>query len=305
MLRRSLMGAVPFLIAAAGPGTAQQDSAPPLKVAASFSILADLAARVGGDAVLVRSLVPAGTDAHGFQPTPGIARAVAESDVVVLQGLGFDAWLPRLIRSSGFKGRQVVASAGIATRKAADHGHGHGHSHGEADPHLWQDATKAAAMVGNLVRGFAAFRPAEAAGFERRGQALQAELTALDADIAAQFAAIPRERRRVVTTHDAFAYFGARYGIDFMAAQGVSAEAEPSARQIAGLIDQIRKQRITAVFLEGQGSQRAMQRLADEAGVRIGGTVFADSLAPAGEGPGSLAELLRHNAGAFARALAS
>jgi len=295
--RRSLVFGAVAALGLARPSVGQA----PLRVAASFSILADLVAGIGGREVAVQSLIPPGVEAHGFQPSPSVARQVAAAELVAIHGLGFDPWLPRLVRSSGFKGPRVVASTNIATLRAERDPDGH--SHGEADPHLWQDPDKTRAILRTLLDALVAVRPQAAESFRANAAAFDAELIALGAEIEAAFEAIPRTARRIVTTHDAFAYYGARFGIDFIGAQGVSAETEPSARQIARLLDQIRKLGITAVFLEGPGSERAMRRLADEAGVRIGGRVHADALMAPGQGPSTYVEMMRHNTAAFVQAL--
>lgn len=294
--RNILLGTAALALAAPGAGASEA-----LAVVASFSILADFVREVGGARIRLDTLVGPGQDAHEFQPAPGDARRIAAARVVVLNGLGFEGWLPRLIRASGFRGAQVVASEGIATRRATDE---HGHAHGHADPHVWQDPKRAQAMVRRIAAGLAAADPAGKAGYEANAARYLERLEALHAWVEAQFADIPRARRRIVTSHDAFAYYGERYGIDFLAAQGISTRGEPSARHIARLVQQIRRERITAIFIEGMANPRVLEQVAGESGARIGGTLYSDALSgPDGPAP-TYEAMIRHNTNRIAEALA-
>jgi len=282
-----------------------------MPVVARFSILADITREVGGPSVAVSSLAPVGTDLHHFQPRPSDARGVGQARVFVINGLGLEGWAERLAGSAGFKGKGVVASKGVkalaAARGHAHHGHGHhGHSHGkgvEADPHCWQDVANARLYAANVRDGLIAADPAGAAGYAQRTDAYLKRLDALDAEIKALLAPIPRAQRRVVTTHDAFGYYADAYDVDFLAAHGVSSDAEPSARAFAALIGQIRSEGIKALFLEHGMSPRLMEQLTRETGVRIGGTLYADTLSPAGGPAATYIEMMRFNTRAIAKAL--
>lgn len=278
----------------------------PRPAVASFSILGDMLREVGGPFLAIDTIVGPEADAHGFQPAPSDAQKLARARFVVINGLGFEGWMPRLIRASGFKGTQITASRGIATIKPAHgHGHSHGHSHGdEADPHVWQDPRRAQQMVRTIAEGLATADREAAETYRANAARYVAELQALDTWVAEQFATIPRARRRVVTSHDAFGYFGARYGIDFLSPQGLSTRSEPSAQGIARLVQQIRRDRITALFIETGANPRVLEQVAAESGVRIGGKLFADALsAPGGPAPSYVA-MIRHNMRAIAEALA-
>ncbi|MGE0153870.1 MAG: metal ABC transporter substrate-binding protein [Reyranellaceae bacterium] len=294
------------------PGALQAQPKP--KVVASFSILADMAREIGGERVEVQSLVGPDGDAHVFQPSPNDARAVAQAAVLIVNGLGFEGWLDRLQRSAGFKGRLVVASTGIAplTMEEDDHGHGHshGHSHGGttstrkkakaatpvSDPHAWQDLANGRAYVDNIARGLAEADPAGAAFYAQRAAAYQQRLAALDARLRRDFAAIAREKRRVITSHDAFAYFGKAYGVEFIPAIASSGDAEPSARQIAALIAQIRKENVKALFVENMSSPRLIEQIGRDAGASLGGTLYSDALSPPGGPADSYVKMFEHNA---------
>ncbi len=301
--RRLLLAACGAACAAA----AHAQPAAPLRVVASFSILADMAREVGGPDVDVHALVGPDADAHVFQPTPADTRRVAAAELVVVNGLGFEGWIDRLVRASGYRGPVLVASAGITPRKAGAahiHGHGHGHAHGD-DPHAWQDLRLAQQYVANLRDGFARARPAQAAAFAQRAEAYTARLQALDVQVRARMDAIPRTQRRVLTSHDAFGYFGAAYGVDLVAPQGVDTDAEASAATVARLITQIRQRQVRAVFMENISNPRLVERIAREAGVTVGGRLYSDALSgPDGSAPTYL-RLMAHNAHAIAAALES
>ena len=228
----SRRGALCLLIA--GPWAALAAEAPRrIKVVASFSILADLARNVGGDAVEVSALVGANADAHVFEPRPADARRLAEADLVLTNGLGFEGWMDRLVRASGYRGTVVVASQGIAPRRA-----GRGF-----DPHAWQDLKNTMRYVRNLRDALVRLQPAQAGLFEANAAAYLERLAMLDAEVRRTLADIPPERRRVITSHEAFGYFADAYGLTFLSAQGSNTDAEASAADVARLIDQIRRQR--------------------------------------------------------------
>ncbi len=301
------------LALAAGPAAAQQpqpqpSGRSPLPVVASISILADMAREIGGDRVAVASLVGPGGDAHVYQPTPSDARAVAGAALVIVNGLGLEGWLPRLIEASGFKGRVATATQGIVPLDAEDDAHGgHGHRHGggqaAADPHAWQDAANGAVYARNIAAALAEAAPADADVFRERGDAYAARLAALDSDLRREFSAIPREKRRVITSHDAFRYFGRAYGIAFLAPVGVSTDSEPSAGAVAALIRQMRREKIRALFVETISNPRLVEQLAREAGAVAGPPLYSDSLAPPGQEASTYAGMLRYNARALAEGM--
>ncbi|MFT3759598.1 MAG: zinc ABC transporter substrate-binding protein [Thauera sp.] len=275
--------------------------AEPLEVSASFSILGDMVRQVGGDRVRVRTLVGANEDAHAFQPRPSDARQIGSSALVVVNGLGFDDWMARLARSGGYKGTIVVASEGVNTIEMAEdehdhdhHGHDHDHGHG-ADPHAWQDLGNAQRYVANIAAALAAADPAHADSYRTNAERYQGELKVLDAEIRAAFAALPAERRKVVTSHDAFAYFGKAYGIRFLAPVGVSNNAEPTARGVARLITQLKAEKIPAVFIENIADARLIERIRAESGTRIGGTLYSDALSAAGGPAPDYLSMMRSN----------
>lgn len=253
--------------------------AQPIEVTTSFSILGDLVHQVGGDKVKVRTLVGADEDAHAFQPRPSDAREIGAAALVVVNGLGFDDWMARLARSGGYKGEVVIASKGVKTLEMADDGHGHGHKHGHAaDPHAWQDLGNARQYVANIAAALSAADPANADTYRANAERYAGQLKTLDAKIRAAFSSLPSERRKVVSSHDAFAYFGKAYGIRFLSPVGVSNNAEPTAKGVARLIQQLKTEKIPAVFIENVADARLIERIRSESGTRVGGTLYSDAL---------------------------
>jgi zinc/manganese transport system substrate-binding protein len=288
------------MLATGRPALAQDAAARPLNVVATFSILADFVASVGGDRVTVTALAGPDSDTHVYTPTPADAKRIADARLVVLNGLGLEGWLPRLIKSSGSKAASVVASKGITVLKADD-----GHGHGEADPHAWQSVANVKIYVANIRDALAAADPAGAEAYRANAVRYLDRLDALEREVREAVAAIPAQRRRVISTHSAFGYFAAAYGIAFIAPQGVSTDSEPSARDVAAIIAQIKKEKIPAVFLENVSDPRLMRRIAAETGAAIGGTLYSDSLT--GEkGPApTYIDMVRHNIKTLTRALSS
>jgi zinc/manganese transport system substrate-binding protein len=284
----------------AAPASAQeQPKQDRLNVVATFSILADFVKNVGGDRVDVKALVGPNGDAHVYQPTPSDAKTLGDARLVLVNGLGFEGWMGRLVKASGTKAAMVTATKGVKPRKMEEDGHA------EADPHAWQSVPNAKIYVANIRDALVAADPAGKSAYEANAAAYLAKLDALDAEVKAAVAAIPADRRKIITTHDAFGYFGAAYGVAFIAPQGVSTESEVSARDVAKIITQIRKQKIPAVFLENVTDERLLRRIADESGARVGGTLYSDALTD-GQGPApTYLDMMRHNVKQLAAALTS
>ncbi len=277
------------LVAFATPLCAQDR----LNVVASFSIPGDFVRNVGGDRVEVTTLVGPNADVHVYTPAPVDAKTIADAKLVVVNGLGLEGWLPRLVQSAGGKAAIIVASNGITPLKLGS----------QADPHAWQSVANAKIYVANIRDALAAADPADAAVFRANAEHYLAELDALDAEVRAAVAKIPPERRKVISTHNAFGYFAQAYGIAFIAPVGVSTETEPSARDIAQIIGQIKQAKIPAVFLENMSDDRLIGRIAAESGATVGGTLFSDALTgEKGDAPTYIA-MVRHNINALTSAL--
>jgi zinc/manganese transport system substrate-binding protein len=278
-----------------------------IKAVATFSILADLVRNVGGERVDVVSLVPANGDAHVYAPTPADAKKLADARIVFANGLGFEGWIARLVKSSASKADVVVATKGIKPLKAAGghgHAHGHGHSHG-SDPHAWQSVANAKIYVANIRDALVAKDPAGRSVYEANAAAYLAELDRLDAEVREAVGRIPTERRRVITTHGAFGYFAAAYGVEFIAPQGVSTDSEASAKDIARIIVQVKKQKIPAVFLENVSDPRLLKRISEESGAKLGGTLFSDALTGEKGAAPTYIDMIRHNIKTLGAALMS
>jgi zinc/manganese transport system substrate-binding protein len=286
------------------PASAQQE-ATKLKVVTTFSILGDFAREVGGDRVDVTTLVGPNGDIHVYTPTPADAEAIKNARLVIVNGLGLEGWLPRLVKSSGSNATIVVATHGTVPRKvAASEILSRDRGAGSVDPHAWQSVPNAETYVANIRDAMVAADPANAVAYTANASAYQARLEALDGEVRRALAPIPSNRRMVISTHDAFGYFAAAYGITFVAPEGVSTETEPSAQDIASIIAQIKKEKIPAVFLESTSDPRLMRQIASETGAKIGGTLYSDSLTGKnGAAPGYI-EMVRHNVRTIASALA-
>jgi len=273
--------------------TAPARAADRLNVVASFSILGDLVRNVGGERVNATTLVGPDGDVHVYVPTPADAKKIADARLVFVNGLGLEGWLPRLVQSAGNKATISTATTGIAPLKLGS----------DADPHAWQSPLNAKIYVTNIRDALVAAAPADAEAFKSNANAYLAKLDALDGEVRQAVAQIPENRRKVISTHRAFGYFAAAYGVEFVAPQGVSTESEASARDIAGIITQIRAAKIPAVFLENISDPRLIRQIAAETGARVGGTLYSDSLTgEKGDSP-TYIDMVRHNIKALTSAL--
>jgi zinc/manganese transport system substrate-binding protein len=273
-----------------------------IKAVASFSILGDLVKNVGGDRVDVATLVGPNGDAHVFSPTPADARTLGAAKVVFVNGLGLEGWMTRLIKASGTKAPMVVASLGIKPLKMEDEDHP---GKEVIDPHAWQSIANAKIYVANIRAALSKVDPAGASAYASNAKAYLARLDALEKEARAAIAKIPTDHRRIITSHDAFGYFRAAYGMEFISPEGVSTDAEPSAKDVAKIIGQIRKQKIPAVFMENITDPRMMQQIAKESGAKIGGTLYSDALSEPNGPAGSYIDMMRNNIREFSKALTS
>jgi zinc/manganese transport system substrate-binding protein len=305
------------------------EAANKLKTVASFSILGDMVRQVGGDRVEVVTLVGPDGDAHVFSPTPADAKMLAGADIFFVNGLGFEGWMERLEKSSGFKGKTVVASEGVKPlTMSEEEGHHHGdeadseeehqhehedHAKGEdhhdgeevTDPHAWQDLANGKLYIANIRDGLIAADPEGKAVYEANAAKYLAAIAKEEEAVRAALAALPEARRKIITSHDAFGYFGAAYGLEIIAPEGVSTESEASAQDVAKIIRQIRQEKIPAVFLENVTDHRLLDQIARETGAKIGGTLYSDALSgPDGPAPTYL-DMFRHNVGTLTAALSS
>ncbi len=271
------------------PAWAHED----LQVVASFSILGDMVEQVVGDLATVTTIVGPDADAHVYQPSVADARAVAQADIIFVNGLGFETWSDTLIAESGTEGDVFVATEGVTPVKVE----------GEIDPHAWNALTNGVIYVTNIADVMKEALPDHAAEIDANATAYIAELEALDADTKAKLAALPANRRTVVTAHDAFGYLADAYGLTFLAPVGIDTEAEPSAKELAILIDQIKDQEVAALFVENITSPALVKQISDETGIEIGGRLFSDALSERGGPATSYLAMFQHNLGTLLEAL--
>ena len=340
ILRRILfvqLMAIALLAMMLGPVRAESR----LDVVATFSILGDMVKQVGGDRVKVTSLVGPDGDTHVYRPTPKAAKAIAQTKVLFVNGLEFEGWIERLVESSGFKGRMVTATVGIEALKMEEEGHhddhdkhgkkdhhddhdkhgkkdhhddqdkhgkkdGHEHhNHGEYDPHAWHSLANARIYVRNIVDGLAAADPQGAKAYRANAERYIKEIKSLESEMEKAMKSVSADGRKVVTPHDAFGYLGSTYGIKFLAPVGISTEAEASAGAVAKLISQIKKEKISAIFVENITDRRLLDQIVRETGARIGGTLYSDALSKANGPAGTYLDLMRHNIRTLVKALGS
>ncbi len=308
-------------------------SGQPMPVVTTFSILGDIAKRIGGEHISLTTLVGPNGDAHVYQPTPADARAASEAQVLIVNGLEFEGWLDRLIDASDFNGMKVVATADIepiAFKEDGDHheedehqGHeedtakekhvnskhedeeGHDDHHGAFDPHAWQSLENAISYVNRITASLAESNPKKATDFYQNRATYVAEIEMLDREIRALMTNLPEGKRTVVTSHDAFGYFAVTYGLNFEAPQGMSTESEASAKDVANLIEQIRNEGISAVFIETITDNRLLEQIARETGVTIGGTLYSDALSDSNGPASTYLDMMRHNAMTLTKALSA
>lgn len=282
-------------------------------VVASFSVLADMVRQVGGDDVAVTALVKRNSDSHAYAPSPVAAKAIATADLVVVNGLGFEGWLERLIDASGYDGPVAVASRGVNAIPVSSDEHEQGHAHqgktqphyqyASYNPHAWLDAANGIIYVRNIADALSRVDPAHAKAYRARSKSYIDRLKAVDAKIKASIAALAKDRRTVVVPHHAFRYYGQAYGIRFLAPLGLSPVATASAGELAELIEAIRAQGIDAVFTENITNPRLIEQVASETGATISGELYSDALSSV-DGPASTyIEMLRYNTEQITEAL--
>lgn len=267
-------------------------AAEPLQVVASFSILGDLVGLVGGDRVKVTTLVGPDADAHTFEPKPLDAKAILQSRLFVINGLNFEPWAQKLAKSANYKGQTLVASEGIKPRSMPPE---KGHSHADTDPHAWQDPSNVVLYVKNIAKSLSSLDPEGASSYQKNTDAYIKELLALDQFVQAQMAEIPVTKRQVITSHDAFGYFAKRYQIKFIAPQGINTDTEPSAKEVAQLIRQIKRDHIKAVFVENMSNPKLLAQIARDTGVTLGPKLYVDALSGPTEPGTTYLKMMRHN----------
>jgi zinc/manganese transport system substrate-binding protein len=294
--------AAPLLIGSAIGSTAT-NAADKIKVAASFSVLGDMVKQIGGDRVEMTSFVGPNGDAHVYEPTPGDTRTLAAAPILVVNGLGLEGWMSRLEKSSGFKGTVVTATKGVKTRQMEEEEHGT--TRKITDPHAWQSLTNGRVYIQNIRDGLIAADPAGKDAYEANAKKFLTEIDGVEKLVKDSIAKLPPARRKIITTHDAFGYFGATYGMEFIAPEGVSTDSEASAKDVAKIIRQIKAEKVPAVFLENVTDHRLLDQIARETNAKIGGTLYSDALSEPSGPAGTYLDMFRHNIATLTAALSS
>jgi zinc/manganese transport system substrate-binding protein len=276
------------------------EAAEPLRIVTLSSVLTEVAREVGGGDVVVTGLVPAGADPHTFSPSPRDIRSMVDADLVLASGLNIEAYVGRLI-ASDIPERRVVAVGDRLPSALEILGPG---GMTEKDPHWWNSVGNVARAAGIVAAEFSRLRPDSAAAFGANARAYAARLDTLGRWAAGEVGHVPPARRVLVTSHDAFGYFARDYGFAILPVNGLSTEGEADARRVASLVDEIRRARIPAVFVESSANPRLVENLVQETGVVLGGTLYADGLGPPGSGAESYDAMFRHNVTTIVRALA-
>lgn len=287
------MKKLPIVMALSAALMAPGVMAKTVQVVASFTVLADIVKNVGGEHVAVKSLVGPNGDPHSFEPTPKDSQALAHADLVVVSGLGLEGWMDRLITASGYKGRTLVASGGINTRKMEEDGQT------ITDPHAWNSMQNGVVYATNVMNALIAADPDDAAAIRKSGQAYIQQLQQLDSWAQQALAAVPQQQRKVLTSHDAFGYFGQRYGVSFLSPVGFSTESEASASDVASLITQLKKEHIHTYFIENQTDPRLVQQIASATGATSGGELYPEALSEKGGKADSYVAAFKHNVNAM------
>ena len=264
-----------------------------IKVVSTFSILGDMVQNIGGNNIELTTLVGANGDGHVYEPTPADAKSVAAADVVFVNGLGFEGWIDRLVKASGYKGKVIIATKGIKDLKFE----------GELDPHAWQDLSNGRIYIKNIKYALIDLDPKNSDLYKKNFIAYDKILESMDKSTKEKFADIPKKNRKVITSHDAFLYFGRAYGIDFRSPVGVTTESEPSAGELAALITEMREDEIKALFAENITDPRLIKQLAREVNAQIGGTLYSDALSDNSEPANTYINMFKYNVNELATIL--
>ena len=277
--------------------TASVASAKTLNAIASFTVLGDVVKEVGGDHITVKTLVGPNGDVHEFEPSPDDAKTLQAADIAFVSGEGLESWFDKLAKSAGYKGKPVVASAGIKTRKMEEDGKT------VTDPHVWNSAANVVIWVANIEKALVAADPDDAADFKANAARYTKALQDLNAYAHEKIDAAPKDKRKILTSHDAFGYFGREYGLALLSPLGVSTEKEASAADVAKLIDQIKREKVKAYFIENSNDPRLVKQIADATGAEPGGELYVEALSPA-DGPATTyAKMFRYNVDQIAAAI--
>ncbi len=287
---RHLLLTLVCLVAIAGCGDGTSRPGANVTVVATTTPIGDMASRVAGDAATVKVLLDPNTDPHDYEPTPSDGAAVADADVVFVNGLDLDGWINDVVTSSGTTTQPVVVTTGLTLLPGDDESPG-------GDPHVWLDPRNAETMVRTMTEAMSAAAPAKAETFRVNAERYITEIRALDGELEARVNTIPQAQRVIVTDHDAFGYLAARYDVRIVGAviPSLASTAEPNARDLAALVDAIKRNQVRAVFPEASINAKLAQQIAKESGARVGGELYSDSLGDTGSGADTYLSMMRSN----------
>ncbi|MCL2505170.1 MAG: zinc ABC transporter substrate-binding protein [Alphaproteobacteria bacterium] len=280
-----------------------------IKIITSFDILADIAKNIAGDKASIESIVPKGTDPHAYQPTASDAKKIADADIIIINGLGFEEWFAKLVKSSNFSGTIVTASDNITVLTGEPHEHGHGHGHikhkhkAEPDPHAWQDPKNVIVYVANIEKALSKHNPEQQAFFKKNLKAYVKKLNNADLKIKKLFSALPSDRKKIITDHNSFRYFEKAYGIEFLSPYGINSQSEPSVKQLAQFINQIKKENIKVLFIDASANHKLLTQLAKDLDIQFGEPLYSDHLSETDAKAKTYIDLILNNADKIYRAI--
>ncbi len=269
------------------------------KIVASFSILGDFVHQIAGDLVEIDTLVGPNGDAHVYEPTPADAKKIMRADIIFMNGLGFEGWLPRLLNATQTTAKLVNVTDKIRPRHIKEG------SCGSIDPHAWHDIENAVLYGEAILRALKVVAPSHAEVFSANWKALKGRLKKLDHDFRKKIQSVKPSCRKVITLHDGFQYLGKAYGIEFLTPLGISTEVEPSAKDLVGIIKEAKAHNIKVVFLENISNPRIMEQIAKESGAKIGDVLFSDALSEIDEEAPTFESMMLHNFSVFMKAFKS
>lgn len=267
-----------------------------LKVVSSCSIFEDMAKNIGGDLVEIESIVPIGGDPHLHSPTPRDARIVQAADLILINGLTFEGWIEELIENSGTKGETILITKGVKPIESQIYA-------GSADPHAWMNAENGLIYIKNITEAFVQADPANKDRYQANYDSYKTEISDMHASIQSKMGRIPEWKRVLITSHDAFSYFGNAYGLQVEPIIGVSTEADVQTSDMIRVAKTIKEKKVPAVFVESTINPKILQQIAKDNDVRVGGELYADSLGEPGSKGDTYLGMLSHNAKTIVRGL--
>jgi zinc/manganese transport system substrate-binding protein len=300
--RRALRAAAIAASIALALSSAKSRAADKIDVVATFSVIADMMTQIAQDRVRLTTIVGPDGDSELYRATMADAKAVAEAKIVFMNGINdeFEPWLEPLLKQVKFAGAKVVVSRGAKTLAASEENAPSGKPMPAAlDQHAWLDPKNGIIYVKNIAEALAKQDPANAAFYHARAAAYTDELKALDAWAKTEIAAIPAAKRRIISSHDSLEYLAKAYNITLISVNGWTNNSEPSAAELARLTQQIKKERVRALFLDSITDPRVMQRIGQEAGISIGDTLYGDALSKPGGVADTYVKMIRHDIGAL------